>query len=213
MLPKPKTLLLLSTQALVGQMLANPLIISMDFSPTLQSLFTAADDPLGIDGSTWSLKIVSNDTTYKTFNQFNPAGIETDSVTLTIIGSTELDGSYKIEDSATTDLAILPYASGLFVFRDKNQSSIDFEIGGFFGFWNNLDATSVLGSAPSVGAPVASSDFDNASEETGNNTMSFNMASYDTGPYTFTVVPEPANAAAIIGLLTIGFCSFKRRSR
>ena len=138
--------------------------------------------------------------------------------TLTVSGSTNLDGTYTIT-SQNGGFAFFPAVGTIlgFALNPDFAGGSTFSFGGVTVSAFNPTGASLTNVNPPVGAPVLASDFNDAFISIAPNPLSFLVDSGgDSSRYSFsssqvTAVPEPSTYAALTGLAVVAFVVLRRR--
>ncbi len=200
--------LLLAASALPAQV-----TLSITFSPVLAS----GADPEGFASSTWTMSFE-----VETYNGTTAlAHAEVADGTLTVSGSTSLDGNYTIT-SQSGGFAFFPYIGtlGFAVSSTPSYGPSTFSFGGVTVSDFLPTGTPLIDFFPARDSPVLVSHFHGASVATttigsfvvnnGSDTSRYSIANT---PISVSAVPEPGTYAAVVGLLALGFAATRRRPR
>lgn len=181
------------------------LTVSFSFTPTLNS----GTDVHDLASATWTFTFSSLDNTY--VDVAGRAGAVTDSATLDITGSLDVDGTYAIVDSDATNFSLIPITSGnVQVGWDQNFNLASFTFSSVtVNLFGARGPSSI--STPSIGDPVNPADFNGLLiSETG---FSAGGGNFSFENAALSAVPEPSHTALLTGAAMLLFGVLIRRQR
>lgn len=209
----PRVLSLWSAFLLAASALSAQVTLSITFSPVLASGL----DPEGFASSTWTMSFE-----VETYNgSHSLISAEVANGTLTISGSANLNGTHTIT-SQSRGFVFFPYIGNLgFAVSSRpsyGPSTFSFEGVTVSNFLPS--GTSLINSFPDPDSPVLVSHFHGASVATTavgpfvvNNGSDTSRYSFANTPISASAVPEPSQAALLVGLSVLFSLMARRRRR
>ncbi|KAF0094008.1 MAG: hypothetical protein E1N59_2266 [Puniceicoccaceae bacterium 5H] len=198
---------------------------AISFSYSLEPYAVGAGDGYGLNGSTFTMEMVTASDVYVSAGMEGYMALELESVQLTIAGSTDgYDGTYSLLQTAegSTELGNTPI---VFVGAGYTYLPVVAPISGVNFEASSFTLDDIMGYAsfpspmPSVGDTALASDFDGLTLDLnqfifdgGNGGSSYDAPNFTLSAVTATPsVPEPATYAAFGGLAALGLIAWRRR--